>query len=120
MGVVYFQGIEVQSKLAQFVREILPDAKRLAWIAIPPDLIKVEGGGFRPEPCYAKISQRLGLDLGYYEGRKAMTSTPSSVRWRRFGIDRKSIRADHPAVRAAAGRSTASRGVRGDTEYSGS
>jgi putative ABC transport system substrate-binding protein len=70
-GVAFFQGIEVQSKLAQFVREIVPAAKRLAWIAAPPDLIKVGGGEFSPEPYYAKIAQRLGFDLGYYECRKA-------------------------------------------------
>ena len=29
-GVAFWQGIEVQSKLAQFVREIVPEAKRLA------------------------------------------------------------------------------------------
>jgi putative ABC transport system substrate-binding protein len=70
-GVAFFQGIEVQSKLAQFVREILPEAKRLAWIAAPPDLIKVEGGEFSPEPYFATISQRLGFELRYYECRKA-------------------------------------------------
>lgn len=70
-GVAFWQGIEVQSKLAQFVREIVPEAKRLAWIAAPPDLITVGGGEFRPEPYYAKISKSLGFDLGYYECRKA-------------------------------------------------
>jgi len=70
-GVAYWQGIEVQSKLAQFVREILPEAKRLAWIASPADLIKVDGGEFKPEPYYAKISQSLGFELSYYEWRKA-------------------------------------------------
>jgi putative ABC transport system substrate-binding protein len=70
-GVAFWQGIEVQSKLAQLVRETLPEAKRLAWIAAPPDLIKVGGGEFRPEPYYAKISQGLGFDLRYYECRKA-------------------------------------------------
>jgi putative ABC transport system substrate-binding protein len=70
-GVAFWQGIEVQSKLAQLVREILPEAKRLAWIAAPPDLITVGGGEFRPEPYYAKISQGLGFDLRYYDCRKA-------------------------------------------------
>ena len=70
-GVAFWQGIEVQSKLVQFVREIVPEAKRLAWIAAPPDLITVGGGEFRPEPYYAKISQGLGFELGYYECRKA-------------------------------------------------
>jgi putative tryptophan/tyrosine transport system substrate-binding protein len=34
-------------------------------------LISVGGGEFSPEPYFAKISQRLGFDLGYYECRKA-------------------------------------------------
>jgi putative ABC transport system substrate-binding protein len=69
--VAFFQGIEVQSKLAQFVREVLPGARRLAWIAIPPDLVTVAGGEFRPEPYYQQIASRLGFELGYFECRKA-------------------------------------------------
>lgn len=69
-GVAFFQGIEVQSKLAQLVREILPSARRLAWIAIPPDLVTVAGGEFRPEPYYQQVARSLGFELGYYECRK--------------------------------------------------
>jgi putative ABC transport system substrate-binding protein len=68
-GISFFQGIVVQSKLAQFVREILPDARRLAWIACPADLVKVGGGEFRPEPYYAQVAHDLGFELGYYECR---------------------------------------------------
>jgi putative ABC transport system substrate-binding protein len=84
-GVAFWQGIEVQSKLAQFVREILPDAKRPAWIASPADLIKVSGGEFRPEPYYAKISQSLGLELGYFEWRRTEDVEPvfaAIAKWR--------------------------------------
>jgi len=68
-GISFFQGIVVQSKLAQFVREMLPDARRLAWIACPGDLVKVAGGEFRPEPYYAQVAHALGFELGYYEWR---------------------------------------------------
>jgi putative ABC transport system substrate-binding protein len=84
-GVAFWQGIEAQSKLAQFVREILPTGTRLAWIAAPPDLITVGGGEFSPEPYYAKISQRLGFELGYYECRKpdALDSVFDAIgKWR--------------------------------------
>lgn len=68
-GISFFQGIAVQSKLGQFVREMLPDARRLAWIAIPADLVTVGGGEFRPEPYYAEVAHALGFELGYYECR---------------------------------------------------
>jgi putative ABC transport system substrate-binding protein len=68
-GISFFQGIVVQSKLAQFVREMLPEARRLAWIACPADLVTVAGGEFRPEPYYAQVAHALGFELGYYECR---------------------------------------------------
>jgi putative ABC transport system substrate-binding protein len=83
-GISFFQGIAVQSKLGQFVREILPDAKRLAWIAIPADLVTVEGGEFRPEPYYAQVAHTLGFELGYYECRTPEdfdTVFAALVRW---------------------------------------
>ena len=75
-GVAYLQGIEVQSKLVQFAREILPSAKRLAWIAIPPDFVTVSGGEFRPKPYYEKIARSLAFELGYYECRRAEDFAP--------------------------------------------
>jgi len=69
-GVAFFQGIEVQSKVAEFVRELLPSAQRLAWLAFPPDLVTFSGGQFSPKPYYLKVARDLGFDLGYYECRK--------------------------------------------------
>ena len=68
-GISFFQGIVVQSKLGQFVREMLPQARRLAWIACPADLVTVAGGEFRPEPYYSQVANALGFELGYYECR---------------------------------------------------
>lgn len=69
-GVAFFQGIVVHAKLAQFVRELLPSAKRLAWVAILPDLVTVGGGHFRPETYYRRATHELGFELGYYECSK--------------------------------------------------
>ena len=54
---------------AVIVREILPQARRLAWIACPADLVTVAGGEFRPEPYYSQVANALGFELGYYECR---------------------------------------------------
>jgi ABC-type uncharacterized transport system substrate-binding protein len=84
-GVAFFQGIEVQSKLAQYVRDILPTAHKLAWIAFPPDLITVSGGEFRPEGYYRNVARNLGFELGYYECRKAEDFDPVFAAIRAWG-----------------------------------
>jgi len=84
-GVAYFQGIEVQSKLVQFARETLPMAKKLAWVAIPPDLVTVSGGEFQPRPYYEKIASDLAFELGYYECRSAEDFAPVFAALRAWG-----------------------------------
>lgn len=84
-GVAWGQGVEVQSKLVQFAREILPSAKKLAWIAIPPDLVTVSGGEFQPRPYYEKIASRLAFELGYYECRSAEDFAPVFAALRTWG-----------------------------------
>lgn len=69
-GVAFFQGIEVQSKVAEFARELLPSARRLAWLTFPPDLVNVSGGEFSPKPYYLKVTRGFGFELGYYECSK--------------------------------------------------
>lgn len=86
-GVAFFQGIEVQSKLVQFVREVLPTAKRLAWIAIPPDLVTVAGGQFRPERYYREVAGSLGFELGYFESSTAADFKPTFRALQSWGAD---------------------------------
>lgn len=86
-GVAFFQGIEVQSKLVQFVREVLPSAKRLAWIAIPPDLVTVAGGQFRPERYYRQVAGSLGFELGYFECSTAADFEPTFRALHSWGAD---------------------------------
>jgi ABC-type uncharacterized transport system substrate-binding protein len=76
-GVAWGNGIEVQSKLVQFARETLPSAKKLAWIAIPPDLVTVAGGVFRPEGYYRQVAHSMGFELGYFECSKAEDFEPA-------------------------------------------
>ncbi|MGH6923787.1 MAG: ABC transporter substrate-binding protein [Propylenella sp.] len=68
-GVAWFQGIEVNSKLVQFVADLVPAAKRLAWIVFPDDLVTVSGGEFSPKPYYAKVAYSAGFDFAYHECR---------------------------------------------------
>jgi putative ABC transport system substrate-binding protein len=70
-GVAWFQGIEVHSRLAQFVRQVQPSARRLAWVAFPADLVTVAGGEFNPRPYYTRVAQGLAFELGYFECRTA-------------------------------------------------
>jgi putative ABC transport system substrate-binding protein len=70
-GVAWFQGIGIHAKLAEFVREIVPSAKRLAWIVFPSDLITVSGGEFSPKTYYAKVATSLGFEFSYHECREA-------------------------------------------------
>ena len=86
-GVAFFQGIEVQSKLVQFVREVLPSAKRLAWIAIPPDLVTVTGDQFRPEPYYRQVAGGLGFELGYFESSTVADFEPTFRALQSWGAD---------------------------------
>jgi putative ABC transport system substrate-binding protein len=88
-GVAWFQGIEVNLKLAEYLRQIVPTAKRLAWIVFPADLVTVSGGEFTPKPYYAKVARSLGFEFGYYECRKSDELEPifAAIRqWRAHGV----------------------------------
>jgi putative ABC transport system substrate-binding protein len=86
-GIAFFQGIEVQSKLAELARGILPSAKKLAWVALPPDLVTVAGGYYRPEPYYREVTQGLNFELGYYECRGADDLEPVFGAMRAWGAE---------------------------------
>lgn len=76
-GVAWFQGIGIHAKLAEFVREIVPRAKHLAWIVFPRDLINVSGGEFSPKAYYAKVAASLGFEFSYHECRHAKDIEPA-------------------------------------------
>jgi putative ABC transport system substrate-binding protein len=84
-GVAWFQSIEVHGKLAEFVREIVPSARRLAWMVFPADLITVSGGEFSPKLYYAKVAKSLGFQFSYYECRKPEDIEPAFAALRLWG-----------------------------------
>lgn len=84
-GMAWFPGIEVNFKLAELVREVIPSAKRLAWLTFPPDLVTVSGGYFRPEVYYAQVARKLGFDFAHFECSSAADIEPvyrSITAWR--------------------------------------
>lgn len=84
-GVAWFQSIEVHGKLAQFAREIVPSARRLAWMVFPADLITVSGGEFSPKLYYAKVAESLGFQFSYYECRKPEDIEPAFTALHQWG-----------------------------------
>ena len=85
-GLAFFEGIAVQSKLVQFVRQLLPSDRRLAWIALPADLVMVAGGEFRPETYYVKVARSAGFELSYYECRTLEDFDQSFAALRSLGV----------------------------------
>jgi putative tryptophan/tyrosine transport system substrate-binding protein len=84
-GTTYYTGVEVSNKRLEFLREIAPAARRLAWLW-PPDYAETLGGGrFDMEPVLESAARALGFQARFFQLRNAEdieTAFEGAAAWR--------------------------------------
>ena len=83
-GYTFSTGIEVSIKRLQFLREVAPKARRLAWVLSPTAVETVAGGLFDETPLIESAAKSLNFELRLYITRRMEdvdTALAEIARW---------------------------------------
>jgi putative ABC transport system substrate-binding protein len=103
-GIASYTGVEVSNKRLEFLREIAPAAKRLAWLWPTEFAETVSGGQFDIAPVMEAAARSLGFDTRFNGIRKAEdieAALNDLLAWRAQAITASGVHVSAAAKRIA-------------------